>query len=98
MRAGNIFVAGQVERKNMNACCSQYEVSALMSPYRARFFGRVDRFPALSALPKACFDLSFGKLALEDGDLALDPRLCDAKAALRVAQWYCELSQGAAAC
>ncbi len=98
MRAGDIFVAGPVEQDGIERLLRQYDVSALMSPYRARLFDRIDRISRAFALPKACFDFSFGKLALEDGDLALDPRLCDAKAASRVAQWYCGLSQGAAAC
>ncbi len=98
MRAGDIFVAGRVEQDEIERLLRQYDVSALMSPYRARLFDRIDRISRAFALPKACFDFSFGKLAFEDGDLGLDPRLCDAKAASRVAQWYCGLSHGAAAC
>ncbi len=98
MRSGDVFVSGPVEQDEIERLLRQYDVAALVSPYRTRLFDRIDRMSRAFALPKACFDFSFGKLALENGDLALDPRLCDAKAASRIAQWHCGLSQGAAAC
>ena len=96
MRTGNIFVAGPVEIDEYDRLLRQYEISALMSPYRGRLFGWTDRLSSAFAMPKACFDYSFGKLTLEDGDLALDPRLCDAKAASRAAQWFAALPRRAA--
>ncbi len=96
MRTGNIFVAGPVEIDEYDRLLRQYEISALMSPYRGRLFGWTDRLSNAFAMPKACFDYSFGKLTLEDGDLALDPRLCDAKAASRAAQWFAALPRRAA--
>ncbi|MCI4681337.1 glycosyltransferase family 2 protein [Candidatus Rhodoblastus alkanivorans] len=98
MKPGNVFVAGAVERGEYERLLRQYEASALMSPYRTRLFGRTDVLSRAFALPKACFDFSFGKLAREDGDLALDPRLCDAKAAALAAQWFSAPSQRAASC
>ena len=98
MRAGDVFVSGPVEQDEIERLLRQYDVAALMSPYRTGLFGQIDRMSRAFALPKACFDFSFGKLALEDGDLALDPRLCDAKAASRIAQWYRGFSRGTAAC
>ena len=87
MSPGNVFVAGKVETEEYERLFRQYEVSALMSPYRTRFFGRLDLLSHFSGLPKAYFDWTFGKMAIADGDLALDPRLCDAKAAALVAGW-----------
>jgi GT2 family glycosyltransferase len=89
MAAGNVFVAGPVETGEYERLLRQYEVSALMAPYRTRFFGWADRLSRRFALPLAFFDLSMGELSVGAGDLALDPRLCDAKAAARIADWFC---------
>ena len=43
MACGNVFVAGKIETEEYERLLRQYEVSALMSPYRTRFFGRIDR-------------------------------------------------------
>ena len=37
--------------------------------------------------PKAYFDWSFGAFAVEWGDLSLDPRICEDKAAARIVDW-----------
>ena len=87
MSPGNVFVAGKVGTEEYARLIRQYEVSVLMSPYRTRFFGRLDALSREFGLYKACFDWSFGRLPLERGDLALDPRLCDAKAADKIAAW-----------
>jgi hypothetical protein len=87
MACGNVFVAGKIETKEYERMLSQYEVSALMSPYRTRFFGQIDRLSQFSGLPKAYFDWTFGKMSPMATDLALDPRLCDAKAAGQIADW-----------
>jgi GT2 family glycosyltransferase len=89
MAAGNVFVAGAVETGEYERLLRQYEVSALMAPYRTRLFGWADRLSRRFALPQAFFDLSMGELPLGAGDLALDPRLCDAKAAAQIADWFC---------
>lgn len=96
MGPGNVFVAGKVETDEYDRLLSQYEISALMSPYRTRFFGRIDRLSLDSGLPKACFDWTFGKLDFPSGDLALDPRLCDAKASARIADWLGSVRRGSA--
>ncbi len=87
MSLANVFVAGKVETDEYERLLRQYEVSALMSPYRTRFFGRLDRLSRIYGLPKAFFDWTFGKTPAGAGDLSLDPRLCDAKAAARIAGW-----------
>jgi hypothetical protein len=88
MAAGNVFVAGAVETGEYERLLRQYEVSALMAPYRTRFFGWADRLSRRFALPLAFFDFSMGELS-GAGDLALDPCLSDAKAAIRIADWFC---------
>jgi hypothetical protein len=97
MAPGNVFVAGPVETEEYERLFRQYEVSALMSPYRTRFFGLLDSLSQLSGLPKAYFDWTFGKMPLANGDLALDPRLCDAKAAANVAAWLLGEGRGTVA-
>jgi hypothetical protein len=87
MACGAVFVAGKIETEEYERMLRQYEVSALMSPYRTRFFGQIDRLSQISGLPKAYFDWTFGKLSPMASDLALDPRLCDAKAAAQIADW-----------
>jgi hypothetical protein len=94
MAAGNVFVAGAVETGEYERLLRQYEVSALMAPYRTRLFGWADRLSRRFALPQAFFDLSMGELPRDAGDLALDPRLCDAKAAARIADWFCARAAG----
>ncbi len=96
MGPGNVFVAGKVETEEYERLLAQYEVSALMSPYRTRFFGHVDRLSINSGLPKAYFDWTYGKLDVTPGDLALDPRLCDAKAAAVAADWLKTACRGSA--
>jgi hypothetical protein len=87
MSAGHVFVAGKAGTQDYARLIRQYEVSALMSPCRTRFFGRLDALSSELGLRKVYFDWSFGGLPLEEGDLALDPRLCDAKALDRIAAW-----------
>jgi hypothetical protein len=65
-----------------------------MAPYRTRLFGWADRLSRRFALPQAFFDLSMGELPRDAGDLALDPRLCDAKAATQIADWFCARAAG----
>jgi hypothetical protein len=87
MSSGLVFVAGKVGTEEYARLVRQYEVSALMSPYRTRFFGRLDALSREFGLHKAYFDWSYGRLPLEEGDLSLDPRLCDAKAVDHIAAW-----------
>jgi hypothetical protein len=88
MACGNVFVAGKIETEEYQRMLRQYEVSALMSPYRTLFFGRIDHLSQISGLPKAYFDWTFGKMSPMATDLALDPRLCDAKAVAQIADWF----------
>jgi GT2 family glycosyltransferase len=87
MASGNVFVAGPVATEEYEPLLRQYGAMALMSPSRTRFFGTVDRLARRFGLPQAGFDYSMGRLTRSEGDLALDPRLCDAKAASLAADW-----------
>jgi O-antigen biosynthesis protein len=87
MGTGNVFVAGEVQSEEYLRLIAQYEVRAIMSPYRTCFFGLLDQVAEEAALPKGYFDWSFGALEVDDGDLSLDPRICDERAALAVADW-----------
>jgi hypothetical protein len=94
MGAGNVFVAGRVETEEYERLFAQYEISALMSPHRTHFFGHLDRASIDSGLPKAYFDWTCGKLETSPGDLALDQRLCDARAAAALADWLGSVRAG----
>jgi len=87
MATANVFVTGEVAASDHDRLIRQCEVRALIMPYRTSFFGLVDRLSQLHGLPMAYFDWSFSLLPVKNGDLALDPRLCDAKAARGLAEW-----------
>jgi hypothetical protein len=95
MAAGNVFVAGEVDLDEYARLIAQYRISALMSPYRTCFFGLLDNIANETGLPKAYFDWSFAALETDDGDLALDPRVCDEGAAWAIADWLATTSHGA---
>ena len=87
MAAGNVFVAGRVDDEEYARLMVQYEIGALMLPYRTCFFGLLDRLADVAGLSKAYFDWSFGSLSVAPGDLAMDPLICDEKAAFAIADW-----------
>ena len=55
------------------------------------------RLAAELDLPKAYFDWSIGAVPAQRSDLAIDPRVCDAKAAAAVCAWLTETVSGRAA-
>ena len=87
MASGNIFVTGAIGRLEYPQVIRQYGIGRLFSPYRTRHFRIADDLGALCGLQKGYFDWSFGSLEIEDGDLALDPRLCVERAAHEVGAW-----------
>jgi GT2 family glycosyltransferase len=87
MATANVFVTGEIAASDYDRLIRQCEVRALILPYRTSFFGLVDRLSQLHDLPMSYFDWSFALMPAKSGDLALDPRLCDAKAARRMADW-----------
>ena len=90
MAAGNVFVAGTVEFEDYARAIDQYEIGRLFSPYRTSHFWLLDALANAAQLPKAYFDWSYGSFVNETGDLALDPRACDERAALQIAAWLCD--------
>jgi hypothetical protein len=87
MESDRIFVTGAISDDEYARLLRQYRISKLLSPYRTRHFGLIDRLSAGFGLPKGYFDWSFGALDREPGDLALDPRICFERAALEIGIW-----------
>jgi O-antigen biosynthesis protein len=87
MESGRVFVTGVISEEEYAPVLRQYRISKLLSPYRTRHFGLIDRLSAGFGLPKGYFDWSFGALDRESGDLALDPRICLERAALEIGAW-----------
>ena len=86
MAVGNVYIAGALNEEE-SATVSLYGAGKLLSPYRTQGFGRLDALAGLTGAPKAYFDWSFGALARDTNDLALDPRLCNERAARAIARW-----------
>jgi len=86
MAPGNVLVTGPVDDDELAPLVESYGVTELMAGSRA-FAGRLDALSAACRLPRAGFDWSSGALRFAAGELALDPRLCDRKAAEHVADW-----------
>ena len=87
MAVGNVYVAGAIDEAESASVLSLYGVGKLFSPYRTQGFGRLEALARLTGAPKAYFDWSFGALARETNDLALDPRVCNESAARALACW-----------
>ena len=64
-----------------------FRVGRLALLDRTCLFGPLDRLARQIGAPKAYFDWSFGALEASPRDLAMDPRVCDEKAASAVAFW-----------
>jgi len=87
MSIGRLFVVGPLAVTDAERLVANYEVGFLLSPYREGRRFLLDASPAFERLPKAYFDWSLGMARVATGDLALDPRLCDLKAARAIAAW-----------
>ncbi len=89
MKAGNLFVSGQVPHDEFDRVIQQYDLKALFLPIRQPLFGHLIIVRAEACgLPLAYFDWSFGVIARRDDDLALDPQLADEDVARQLAQWF----------
>lgn len=87
------FVTGPAGAAEYLDLVQAYEIEALLAPDRAGGFGDLDATASALALPKAYFDWSFGAFPVEHGDLSLDPRICEDKAATRIVAWM-DLKRG----
>ena len=85
--SGAVFVAGPTAPEEYFDLVQRYEIGKLAVVDRTGFFDLVDRLAAATGAPKTYFDSSLGAIEPEAGDLALDPRICDAKAAAAIASW-----------
>jgi GT2 family glycosyltransferase len=93
MATKKAFVTGPAEVGEYLDLVQAYELDALLSPDRAGGFGDLDATASALGLPKAYFDWSFGAFPVEVGDLSLDPRICEDKAAARIVAWM-DLQRG----
>ena len=87
MATGAIFVTGPVAAEDYADLARGYGVEALIAPDRGGGYGDLEAAATALALPKAYFDWSFGAFPVEAGDLSLDPRICDDKAARLIVDW-----------
>lgn len=85
MATGRIFVTGRASPEDYVALGEHFRVDGWLAPDRGGGYGDLEA-SAIGA-PKAYFDWSFGAFAVEWGDLSLDPRICEDKAAARIARW-----------
>ena len=83
----NLFVTGAVGESELGDVLVHYGVSVLLAPDRWRGFGPVEHWASRLDCCKAYFDWSLGGMPARPGDLALDPRLCDQKAAHLAVDW-----------
>jgi O-antigen biosynthesis protein len=93
MATEKAFVTGPAGADEYLDLVQCYELDALFSADRAGGFGDLDATASSLGLPKAYFDWSFGALPVELGDLSLDPRICEDKAAARIVAWM-DLQRG----
>jgi O-antigen biosynthesis protein len=87
LATGAAWVAGSAGPEDYPSLAMQYGVGRLAIFSRSGLFGPLDVAARSLGLRKAYFDGSFGALGIEPGDLAIDPRVCDDKAAEMVATW-----------
>jgi len=88
--SGAVFVVGAAAPREYEGLIERYRIGRLAVVERYGFFGVLDACAAAVGQPKAYFDASEGAEPVAPGDLALDPRACDAKAAGVIAAWLRE--------
>jgi len=84
---GKAFVAGPVAAQDYVELAGDYGADALLAPDRGGGYGDLEATAAELNAPKAYFDWSFGAFPVEWGDLSLDPRICEDKAAAEIVAW-----------
>lgn len=87
MATGKVFVTGPARGEDYLDLARAYRVEGLLAPERSGGYGDLEATAAALGAPKAYFDWSFGAFAVEWGDLSLDPRICQDKAAALIAAW-----------
>lgn len=84
-----VFVSGPVELADCCDLAVDYDLSAIMSPYRFRANEAAWLIWSQVGMPICCFDWSFGSLRLTPRDCALSPTLDDGAFVERMLDW-CE--------
>jgi hypothetical protein len=87
MATARAFVTGPAGAAEYAEMARDYAVDALLAPNRGGGFGDLDALARRLRTHKAYFDWSFGALPPEAGDLSLDPRICEDKAAALIVAW-----------
>ncbi len=88
IKAGGVFVTGDMEREEQRIVLRHYDVTALFVAARRPLFGHPTMTDfAAAGLPIALFDWSMGRVAAEQSDLALDPLSPDDAVAAALASW-----------
>ena len=87
MATTKAFVTGPASATDYVEMARNYAVDALLAPDRGGGFGDLDALARRLGAPKAYFDWSFGALPPAAGDLSLDPRICEDKAAALIVAW-----------
>lgn len=88
--ASAVFVVGAASPREYEGLIERYRIGRLAVLDRYGFFGVLDACAAAVGQRKAYFDASEGAEPVAPGDLALDPRICDAKAVGAIAAWLRE--------
>ena len=87
LATGKAFVAGPVAPQDYPELARDYGADALLAPGRGGGYGDLEAAAAALNAPKAYFDWSFGAFPVEWGDLSLDPKICEDKAAAEIVAW-----------
>ena len=87
LAGGNAFVSGPIRVDEYPGALERYAANLVFCPYRHDHFWVFNSVEGAQGIRRAYFDWSFGDVTCREGDLAMDPRLCDAMAARALAGW-----------
>jgi len=82
-----VFVCGRIAPSERQTVLRLYGINAIVLPYRCGFLWHLDAFRASTPAPAAYFGALPASKALREVDLAIDPRVCDRKAAALFSEW-----------
>ncbi len=87
MATGAAFVTGRAAPEEYASLARDHSVEALLAPDRGAGFGDLETAAGALGAPCAYFDWTFGAFPTNEGDLSLDPRICDEKAVGQIVAW-----------
>jgi GT2 family glycosyltransferase len=85
--ARGVFVVGYVASVEIARVAAQYRIGRYLLPYRLENYWVLESYRRAAHAPAAFFDWSFGEFHAAPRDLALDPSVCDEKAAFAISAW-----------